>query len=394
MTDLTAGIRTSVCTFGDAVSDTTIDEVQDALVAELLTLSETDYPCPLAKIHLSKENAKWRALSSLQKAIRRGHEENALKMVSALINSGEEEHVLKRLCTIALEDVAFGDPGLCGMVFAFAASQKIRAKTGGWPTLLALTKLLAVAHKDRIPCEIAVSAGYSPEDDAYKKAMYARTTAELTAMAHDWQAHHWQDVQTATRFLSGHMKMDGEYLNAHRAMTAFRATFSDCPPLIRYIAHRSAAGGGESAALVSGMRLGWHLLYHHPEADPITLSDELDPPGKVVKSILLEALDMHTQEGKQAFRTLLKAEGKDFAKWVKAAGGDPLEALGNAIFMVEGKVCNRRLTSPDIHRISHLSHEAQMGRAGLPKDQLHKLCTEVTTLIPALNVHREQVLLA
>ncbi|HEY0820494.1 MAG TPA: hypothetical protein VGD46_17030 [Rhizobacter sp.] len=394
MQNLLSDVRSDVRTFGDVTDAFDPLATQDLLVTMLHQLPETlDKPLPaLRDIKLSKENAKWRAISSLQKAVRRGHTTNALMMASALINSDQEDHLLKRLCTIALEDVAFGAPVLCAQVFAFAASAKIRSQVGGWPMLLALIEQLCEATKDRIPCEIAVSAGYSPEDDEYKLEMYARDTDDLIGIASD-VTNHWQDVQTATRMLSGHLKLNGDYANKHRDMTSFRAVFADCPPLIRYIAHRSAAGGGESAALVSGMRLGWHLLFNHKDAEPMGVEGGLIEEPQVVRGVLLEALDMHTTEGKTAFKRLLAAEGQALADWVDDLGGNPAEALGNGVFMAEGKVCNLRLQSPDTDKITHLSHEAQMGRAGLPKDQLGKLLAQVSTLLPALNEHRRKVLL-
>lgn len=385
-------IRTAMYTFGSVADESSNDDVQEALVSQLIDIGSWNDLPDVGTTKLSKEQAKWRAISSLQKAVRRGHTQNALMMCTALINGGQEDHLIKRMCTIALEDVAFGDPVLCAQVFAFAASAKIRSKVGGWTVFLELVTRMCAATKDRIPCEIAVTAGFSPEDDDYKRELYAMDHDVLVDYATNWQQHHWQDVQTATRFLSGHMKMGADFLNNHRDMTAFRAAFNDCPPLLRYIAHRSAAGGGESAALVSGMRLGWHLLYANDDADPVGLEAQPLDAAQIVKAVLLEALDMHTQEGKSAFKKLLANEGAAFAGWVDDLGGSPLEALGNGVFMVEGKLCNERWWSPDTDQITHLSHEAQMGRAGLPKAELSKLLVEVTALLPALNEHRTKIL--
>lgn len=401
MPDQLTLIRQSITAYDvDPSSETpTIESTGTSVVAAMYSLaesvadSEDGLPGVNTLVKLANVNAKWRVMSSLQKAVRRGNNKNARAMCSALINSDLSELLLQRLPVIAMEDVAFGDPELCAMVFAFASSAKVRKDVGGWPVLLMLVDRMCDSIKDRIPCEIAVSSSYSPLEDELKKEVLAYDEEQLVAIAKDPSAP-FNERWLCGRALSGQIFLSTakDADTSCRSLAGFRRVFEDAPALLRYIAYRGSVAGGEQAGLSMGMLIGWDALYSHADAAPVEVA-ALEFEANVVRSMLVEALDMHNHEGKTSYRRLLGSkEGKAFSEWCESVGADPRQALADGVFITESKLCNLRLTSPDITRITHMSHLAQLEKSCTPAEELDNLCTRVAGMKPLLDEIRASVL--
>jgi replication-associated recombination protein RarA len=66
----------------------------------------------------------------MQKAIRRGREDLALRVAAALLRDSPER-LWRRCGVIAFEDVGVADPTTTGMVVAALGGKAFRAKLGG-----------------------------------------------------------------------------------------------------------------------------------------------------------------------------------------------------------------------------------------------------------------------
>ena len=79
-----------------------------------------DYEAPPKSLAIDKER-KWELVSALQKSIRRGDKQMALRLVSAMDSMpGEWPYFWKRLCTTVCEDVGPADDTLASFVVACA----------------------------------------------------------------------------------------------------------------------------------------------------------------------------------------------------------------------------------------------------------------------------------
>jgi replication-associated recombination protein RarA len=81
-------------------------------------LREYDAPCRSFAIHRER---KWELVSALQKTIRRGDKQTALRLISAMDGMpAEYAYFWRRLCVIACEDVGLADDVLTAFVVACA----------------------------------------------------------------------------------------------------------------------------------------------------------------------------------------------------------------------------------------------------------------------------------
>ena len=85
---------------------------------------------------LSLNVSPWIAMSALQKAIRRGHEEFALRAAATLLLTSPER-LWRRLGCIAFEDIGVADFETVSLATAALAGKRFRATCGGeWPVQL------------------------------------------------------------------------------------------------------------------------------------------------------------------------------------------------------------------------------------------------------------------
>ena len=91
----------------------------------------------------------WQAMSLLQKAIRRGRTDLALKAAATLLLASPDR-LWRRLGTIAFEDIGVADLDTLGLVTVALGGKRVRAKLGGeWPVASLLVEIMAAAPKCR-----------------------------------------------------------------------------------------------------------------------------------------------------------------------------------------------------------------------------------------------------
>ncbi len=92
-------------------------------------------------------------MSALQKAIRRGHSEIAA-MCAESLSTIDPAYFWRRLPTIALEDVGFGNKVACALVLEAAKSGAFRRKLGERQVLFCLVDEMCTSVKDRSLCDL------------------------------------------------------------------------------------------------------------------------------------------------------------------------------------------------------------------------------------------------
>lgn len=300
--------------------------------------------------YLKNANNKWRAASAMQKAIRQGNADLAVRMVYALWGL-DPKYVWRRLCTVAIEDIGIGDVRLTAAMMWVSGKEKWRISHGGDALVLTLiVKLLAEAPKDRHACDLLVWADLAPE---------------LAERRHDFSemAVNGEFYELASFLL------DESNLLAERMIAAWCLTGTKAMPGARF-AEFSGMGLKALSELVTneipnlpevipmtmrwaankqyeGMPMAYPLVYQLARKslegkEIVTSGDELIGLP-MIGNYPSSAFDMHNQEGKRAISYFVKCchPIHDFlTKFMDV--DDPAnkpkitEAIGTLIFRVEG----------------------------------------------------------
>jgi replication-associated recombination protein RarA len=95
------------------------------------------------------ECSPWSAMSVLQKSIRRGREDLALRAAATLLRDSPDR-LWRRCGIIAFEDIGVADLATAGMVVAALGGKTFRAKLGGeWAVASTIVSAMARAPKCR-----------------------------------------------------------------------------------------------------------------------------------------------------------------------------------------------------------------------------------------------------
>ena len=96
---------------------------------------------------------KWRLVSNLHKAIRRGNASLAIASALSLLEI-DPGYLLRRLPVIALEDVSFGNLHLCALILASAGRRRFLERLGIECVIAKLVGDLAASPKSRTGCDL------------------------------------------------------------------------------------------------------------------------------------------------------------------------------------------------------------------------------------------------
>jgi replication-associated recombination protein RarA len=118
----------------------------------------------------SADISPWVAMSLMQKAIRRGHKDLALRAAATLLREAPER-LWRRLGCIAFEDFGVADLDTVALVTAALAGNRFRKNLGGeWPTASFLVTRMADATKCRVSDDLLLAAENHPDFEMVKLA--------------------------------------------------------------------------------------------------------------------------------------------------------------------------------------------------------------------------------
>jgi hypothetical protein len=142
------------------------------LLAQTIAKSEPRTPWSL-------DISPWIAMSLLQKAIRRGHEDLALHAASTLLENSPER--LRRRCGgIAFEDIGLADVETLSLVTAALAGKRFRETIGGeWPVASLIVSRMAQAPKCRAADDLLMSSELHPAYQPIRDQIASSRTQEL-----------------------------------------------------------------------------------------------------------------------------------------------------------------------------------------------------------------------
>lgn len=330
---------------------------------------------------LQNKFAKWRVVSSLQKAVRRSVKHHAIDCAAALVRGGQSSYFWWRAPIIAYEDIGPANYALAAEIARIAGDKTLKSDIR---VALAVAAAMADSPKCRALCNHSwwTAAHRSSDLDT------------LHALPKDRLADVVSDPCN-----SDHERLNAAWLLAGVKNKDFGLKYKP-DDLISVMAPiiREDMGADAETAFVYGVRRGIDGLPHGIfMMRPAVIVEHPDktPEPVYIAHLLSCAYDMHTREGKAAIRRLLRRR-TDLRKFFADAGvDDPAAAYGWALFAVDGG----EVYFPAARDVDHLSvyrRERALRyyakSAGVPDDLREDWYAIVRDSISDLNLERQRIM--
>jgi hypothetical protein len=329
---------------------------------------------------------KWLASSALQKCIRRGHADLAVR---AAVRFGELDPagLWRRLINIAFEDIGAGDPKALIETVAVATSPAWRSEHGERRVISWIVRQLADAPKDRGADLLMLAVRYHESLTSLRQSCSQLSLQErlehVVAPSASLSEH-----AVAAWFCSG---LDFRYErivgrgNLDGLGEAYRALGLDHDLIDATIL--AARRTRESLIIIAPL-----VLLEINRTGGATISDAPIPDTPIIEGLPLSAIDQYTRPGKQAINRLVAQDGRLRAclerfvpksRWVSAAQ--------HAAFYVDGAPIARRIEWAHSKSLEVLGMEADVGSAAVPREGVQPLVDAVAASLDHLNEIRREI---
>ena len=363
-------------------------EVEVSL-AQLLRQQLLDYEFVQLDTYIKNENHKWRAVSALQKAIRRGNVLTALRMANGL-HGLDWEYVWRRMAVIAIEEIGVADIVLVASVVWVSGKRSWREQNGGCLNYLyLLVERMARSVKDRSVCDLVCWADWAP-DFADKRAEYFSGV-----LSFDWRRaaltdpdNYLADRMLAAWSIAGTAKCRGENVaeghdGSFPALMQVWAAHGpvELPAAVRLICAMGAGKTGDA------MPVAYPLVYEMAKRTDDHRTTGHGPgigwrPDELVQlppmgNYPSEAFDQYCREGKRAIRYFNKAcapVAEFLTHDCKLAEDDATgryTVTSILVFRAEGAQVDRRLVfdgARDLFDLAELALNRSQGVPGVLND--------------------------
>lgn len=352
-----------------------------------------DYECPDIHTRLKLPTSRYKAMSAMQKAIRRGNVPMAQSAAHALWSSGFAPHFWRRMAVITLEDVGIGVPMIPAIGNLMAADKVWRGTMDQRKAMFWVTELLCLPPKSRDACLVEVFT--------HQKASPYKT---LAAPMESFTANQLVDVALGggtgqeQLIALGLMLMNGEAHKGHGIASAEIASNRlaafykeiDFPNLLQLAvpAHLKAAGG----TMQTTLPFLWGLMRSSPYCQP-----GVDHFGKIEDNSLVGGVyaatwDKHVSEGNRAFRRFAK-ENDTMRDFCADHSLDAEEFIATAAFYTEGAAVENPMTYEGSSDLLWSMLSCRMAHVGTSStDTIRTGFLLFKSQIPHLNALRAQVL--
>jgi hypothetical protein len=324
----------------------------------------------------------WLAMSLLQKAIRRGQEDIALRAAATLLRDCPDR--LWRRCGItAFEDIGVADLNVVSEVTAALAGKTYRSRIGGeWAVAATIISRMARATKCRAADDLFTAAELHPSLETARQELWSKPTFEL--LQHAISSYPLPERAIALWYLFG----------TNPRTCSMRERRGE--PQVAFEGMRQA-GLSESVLAIAweGFRklrepLTAAILLLHPlmSAEERTIDDDPCGPETMLGEVPSWAYDVHTREGRAALQRFL-AGTSDTARWVGAhiPTEKRVKFLGSVVFRIESGLVRSRLRWPTGDALRELVDQGCSGRLGHASEILDLMRRD----LPELNEVRANV---
>jgi hypothetical protein len=324
----------------------------------------------------------WLAMSLMQKAIRRGREEIALRAAATLLRDSPDR--LWRRCGITVfEDIGVADLDVVAEVTAALSGKTYRSRIGGeWAVAATIISRMTRATKCRAADDLLTAAEGHPLLESARQQLWQMPTAELirlaagTAPLPERAIALWYLLGTNPR-TSSMRERRGEPQVAFEGMRQ-----AGLPESVLAIAREGYR------KLREPLTAAIPLLQPLMSVGQMTIEDDPFGPETVIGEVPSWAYDVHTREGRAALQRFLPGTSET-ARWVRAhiPTEKRLRFLGSVVFRIESGLVRSRLRWPTGDALRNLVDEGCSGRLGHASEILELMRRD----LPQLNEVRANV---
>ncbi len=321
----------------------------------------------------TSQSVKYKYSSGLQKSIRRGHIDDAVKY-ALTYHSVDPIAFWNRLVIICLEDGGVGNPMGVALTLAAARSKVLRQRLGGDKLVIHyVVKLLAESTKDRTVADmyqILDNRSLSPETLTVLKSA---THQELSDIVLSDQ-HPCNFRIAAAWMLWGTDKLKNGRLPLR---TGDRDLFENTierlkvPGIVKYICLRGMV------ACRCAMNLTYAFVWLMMKQSPYTRVIETALPVTFyIKGLPSAAYDQHTRDGKAAYHYFYKtcAPVDNFLTSRGIVGSDEIvAAIGISLFISESALLDKRIDFEGAEKIYQMTVEDDFRKNGLTMEDGREL---------------------
>lgn len=292
----------------------------------------------------------WLAMAALQKAIRRGAGELALRAAATLLRDAPDR-LWRRCGGIAFEDIGLADLDTVALVTASLEGKRFRNDIGGeWPVAHFIVSRMAQALKCRAADDLLLTADLHPSLEIARHEFASLPTSELMRLATGSEPLPQRAI--ALWYVLGTNWRTSPHLRPRRGE--------------RQLAFDGLAEAGFDSGVVEIAREGFRKLAEPLPAFVALLSvlhvnevgrieDDQTAPETLVRDVPGWALDMYNREGLASLKAFLKGRS-EAARWVRAHVPERRQVnfLGTVVFRVEGQLCKQRRRWPQADELRRL----------------------------------------
>ena len=254
----------------------------------------------------------WQAMSLLQKAVRRGRTDFALKAAATLLLASPDR-LWRRLGTIAFEDIGVADLDTLGLVTVALGGKRVRAKLGGeWPIASLLVEIMAASPKCRAADDLLFLVERHPDLAEARSRQAELSIHQVRNVALDLVP--LPERALALWYVLGTDRCPSPHLASRRGEPAFAFDLLDelgAPITAVEITREGFRRTGQVLCPFVG------LLMTDDLPRPASIEDDALPSETTVGPLPGWVLDMFTREGKQGFSRFLDGSSET-ASWLRA----------------------------------------------------------------------------
>lgn len=358
----------------------------DRLFCEHLAAGQASFQAPPTPSAIPAAS-RFLNVSALQKAIRRGDSEGAMRFAQQGCGLNSEQ-VFRRLATCAVEDVGLGNLLVVGMALAVLGNRSMR-QNGASELAAYLASVLADSPKSRLFCDLLSIVDYDRGLDGLKKHLATAPVSELCRRANDRSSTHAERMAAAW-MLAGTARFRGTTMpsvSRPRVDIMRMMAVSRMPLMLYYLADRAAARVSD-AMFVSSFLVG-EMLAADPE---VTIAKKNLPETMTIAGFPAAAFDLHTHEGRAA----LSRFGRECLPVANMLHLIPPTlrdtVIQHAVFIVEGGRLRNRLRFADADATELKAHRAELAFAGLHDEASSaEFLATITEHLPALDQLRRRI---
>jgi hypothetical protein len=284
------------------------------------------------------EISSWIAMSAMQKAIRRGRTELALRAAATLLQQSPER-LWRRLACIAFEDVGLGNPDLVALTTAAMGGKRVRASLGGeWTVASYLTSRMAEATKCRGADDLLLFAENHPGFESHRLRLGFSVTQDLLRIVTSTEPLAVRAL--AAWFLLGTDRRPTPRLARRHGdlISLFTALREILPPDLVEIAREGHRRSGEVLPIFMA------LLAPYQSRLTAGVQDDEMPSEMMAGPVPGWCVDLYSRPGRAALAKLIEGS-TETARWVRAhiPPRQRVALLGTIVFRLEGQCVRRRL---------------------------------------------------